>query len=365
MTRKLLPFLMMLLCLDAQARERWTPEQANAWQASTPWLVGANYIPAYAINQLEMWQADTFDPAAIDRELGWAQSIGMNAMRVFLHDLLWQQNPKEFTRRIERFLAIADQHHIRVLFVIFDSMWEPEPKLGAQHSPIPGVHNSGWVQSPGASTLADPAQELRLEAYAKGVIRAFATDRRVIGWDLWNEPARERRVQELIGKVFDWARNADPSQPLTSGVCCDGGWVKGKPDALESIQLNQSDVLSFHDYNWPEKMEAEISQLKRYGRPLLCTEYLARGAGSTFEGALPLGKREKIAMFNWGLVDGKTQTRLPWDSRERPYIKSEPVVWHHEIFHADGTPYRQAEIDLIRRLTEAPASADRGGQRPQ
>ena len=343
--------LSIVAALSAQARERWSVEQANAWQSSNPWFVGANYIPANAINQLEMWQAETFDPATIDRELSWAQATGMNAMRVFLHDLLWQQDPKGFTARIQRFLDIAQRHRIRVLFVIFDSVWDPEPKLGPQHPPIPGVHNSGWVKSPALSALADPRQEPRLEAYVKGVVAAFARDERIIGWDVWNEPAHEARVQFLITQAFDWARSVNPTQPLTSGVCCNGGWAQGKPDALESIQLNQSDVLSFHDYNWPEKMEAEIVRLKAYGRPLLCTEYLARGAGSTFEGALPIGKREKIGMFNWGLVDGKTQTRLPWDSWQRPYVTTQPPVWHHDIFHADGTPYRQAEVDLIRRLT--------------
>jgi hypothetical protein len=350
MNKKLI-CLMALIACTAHAREQWSRQQANTWSGTTPWFVGANYIPANAINQLEMWQSQTFDPRTIDRELGWAQAIGMNAMRVFLHDLLWEQDSEGFKQRIDQFLQVADRHHIKILFVLFDSCWEPEPKLGPQHPPIPGVHNSGWVKSPAISALNNLNQEPRLEAYVKGVVGAFARDNRILGWDVWNEPAHDPRVVSLLEKAFGWARSVGPLQPLTSGVCCNGGWVKGQPDSLESAQLTQSEMISFHDYNWPEKMAAEITQLKTYGRPLLCTEYLARGAGSTFEGALPLGLRDRVAMLNWGLVDGKTQTRLPWDSWERPYVRSEPPVWHHDVLHADGVPYREAEVALIRRLT--------------
>jgi hypothetical protein len=112
-------------------------------------------VPKSAINQLEMWQEATFDPVEIDREFGWAEAMGMNTMRVFLHDLLWQQDSTGFRQRIDRFLAIASRHHIRPLLVLFDSVWDPLPQLGPQYPPIPGVHNSGWVQSPGAKALAE------------------------------------------------------------------------------------------------------------------------------------------------------------------------------------------------------------------
>jgi hypothetical protein len=342
-----------------QAREVWTPRQANGWYAQQPWMVGANYIPASAINQLEMWQAETFDPGRIDRELGWAEGIGMNTMRVFLHDLLWQQDAAGFRSRINQFLTIASKHHIQVLFVLFDSCWEAEPKLGPQNPPIAGVHNSRWVQSPGVSALRDRSQEARLETYVKGVVSAFAKDPRIIGWDVWNEPSNSKddleRVHELLPRVFAWARSANPTQPLTSGVFQEGTWDSGHPTPVEDVQLTESDVISFHDYHWPEVFASRASRLRTLGRPLWCTEYLARGAGSTFEGSLPIGKRLDIAMINWGLVDGKTQTRLPWDSWTIPYVNGrEPAVWHHEVFHADGTPYRQAEVDLIRAMARAP-----------
>ena len=121
-------------------------------------------------------------------ELGWAESLGMNTMRVFLHDLLWQQDPGGFRKRIDRFLAIAKKHKIRPIFVLFDSCWDPFPGTGHTASPRPGVHNSGWVQSPGAKALTDPKQEIRLLEYVQDVVLAFATDDRILAWDVWNEP---------------------------------------------------------------------------------------------------------------------------------------------------------------------------------
>ena len=346
---------------------RWTAEQANAWYQQQPWLVGSNFIPSDAINELEMWQAESFNPAEIDRELGWAEAIGMNTMRVFLHDLLWQQDPPGFTKRLNEFLTIAAKHHIRPIFVLFDSCWDPLPKLGPQRPPVPGVHNSGWVQSPGRDALGDAAQYPRLKAYVQGVVGTFAKDSRVLAWDVWNEPDNDNQpayskvelphkveyVNKLLPQVFEWARAPNPTQPLTSGVWW-GDWSSlEKANPTARIQLEQSDVISFHNYSWPEDFEKHVKWLQVFQRPILCTEYMARSVGSTFDGTLPLAKKYKVAAINWGLVAGKTQTYLPWDSWERPYVLMQPPVWFHEVFRTDGTPYRQYETELIRTLTSA------------
>ena len=348
----------------SQARsERWSEQKANAWYAQQPWLVGANYIPSNAINQLEMFQSTTFDPAINDRELGLAESIGMNTARVFLQDQLWEQDPEGFKKRLDTFLRIAAKHHIRPLLVLFDSCWETNPRLGPQHPPIPGIHNSGWVQSPGKERLLNQADEQKLKTYVIGVVGAFAKDDRILGWDVWNEPdngggdiandvpAKVKRVNELLPKAFLWARSVYPTQPLTSGVWM-GDWTDpAKESETTRIQLAESDIISFHNYSWPEEFEQRIKELQRLQRPILCTEYMARGAGSTFDGSLPIAKRYHVAAINWGLVAGKTQTYLPWDSWQRPYVLTQPTVWFHEVFRNDDTPYRQHEVDLIRELT--------------
>jgi hypothetical protein len=352
----------------AAAAGRWTEAQANAWHARQGVLVGANYVPATAINELEMWQADTFDPARIDLEFGWAADIGMNTMRVFLHDLAYQQDPDGFLRRVDAFLAIAARHRIRPMFVLFDSVWDPLPASGPQRPPRPGVHNSGWVQSPGKVALEDPAHWPRLETYVKAVVGRFRDDERVLAWDLWNEvdntndPAyaslepknKGELVLALLPQVFAWARDAGPVQPLTSGLWRGGDWSRlDQLSAIDRVQLALSDVISFHSYEPPAQLEARIRQLQVYKRPILCTEYMARGNGSTFEGALPILRRYDVAAINWGLVQGKSQTHLPWDSWRRPYVDREPSVWFHEVFRNDGTPYDAKETALIRSMTAA------------
>ncbi len=352
------------LTVNAQtAPARWTEAQANTWYDRQPWLVGANYVPSDAINEMEMFQAATFNPALNDKELGMAESIGMNTIRVFLQDQLWQSDPEGFKQRLNQFLEISARHHIRPLLVLFDSCWEPNPHLGPQHPPIPGVHNSGWVQSPGKARLLDRSVEPQLKAYVQGVVAAFAKDPRVLGWDVWNEPdndgrddpadvaAKVTRVNELLPKVFAWARSIHPEQPLTSGVW-KGNWNDPATESRTTkIQLAESDVISFHDYNWPEGFEARIAELRPLHRPLICTEYMARGNGSTFDTILPIAKRERVAAISWGLVAGKTQTYLPWDSWKRPYVDIQPTIWFHEVFRQDDTPYRQREVDLMRQLT--------------
>jgi hypothetical protein len=346
---------------------RWPAGRARAWYAAQPWLVGSNYIPGSAINQLEMWQAETFDSARIDQELGWAEALGMNTMRVFLHDLLWQQDSAGFRGRIDQFLAISARHHIRPILVLFDSCWDPWPHLGAQHPPVPGVHNSGWVQSPGAGALSDASQDARLERYVKGVVSAFASDPRVLAWDVWNEPGNENtdsygrqepagkvtRVTALLPRVFAWARSVHPAQPLTSAVWSIEDNRDGRHlSELRQIQLRESDIVTFHNYGDSVSFFRQVGWLRKYGRPVICTEYMARPTGSTFA-LLPRAKEEDVGMINWGFVAGKTQTYLPWDSWLRPYVGRDPAVWFHEVLRADGTPYRVEETDLIRRLTGA------------
>jgi len=353
------------LALSQAAAGRWSEAKANEWYAKQPWLVGSNYIPANAINELEMWQADTFDPNTIDKELGWAEGLGMTTMRVFLHDLPWQQDARGYQARINQFLDIAAKHKIKPLLVLFDSCWDPNPRLGKQHDPKPGVHNSGWLQAPGAKALQDPKEYPRLKTYVTGVVGAFGKDSRVLGWDVWNEPdnmntnsygSQEPKnkvdlVLKVLPQVFAWAREAGAQQPLTSGVW-KGDWSSDDNlSPTERVQLEHSDVISFHNYDKAPEFEKRIQWLQRFHRPILCTEYMARGHGSTFDGSLPIAKKYKVAAINWGFVAGKTQTYLPWDSWQKPYVDRQPTVWFHEIFKQDGTPYKSEEVDLIRKLT--------------
>lgn len=348
---------------DAMGKQ-WTVEKANQWHEDTGWLIGANYTPRTAINQLEMWQEETFDPETIDQELGWAEDLGFNSMRVYLHDLVWKENPEGFIDRIDRFLDIADSHGIGIMFVLFDGVWHPNPKLGDQPDPVPHVHNSGWVQSPGSEVLRDTTRWDYLEDYVKGVIGHFAGDERVLVWDIYNEPDntndraygdiepdnKKEQALMLLKKSFKWAREVNPSQPITSGLWY-GDW--SNPDSLKAMDefmLEHSDVITFHAYEGPEVMEERIKALQRYDRPMLCTEYMARGNGSTFEDELPILHEHQVGAYNWGFVNGKTQTIYPWDSWDKEYT-AEPEPWFHDILRKDGTPYDSSETAVIREYT--------------
>lgn len=367
----------MILCLvflgmasKTWGQERWSVERAKAWQDKQGWLVGANYIPAYAINQLEMWQIGTFDLERIDLELGWARSLGFNSMRVFLHDLLWTGEGKDLLDRMEQFLSVAQKHKIGIIFVPFDSVWDPQPMAGRQREPKQGVHNSGWVQSPGASILGDPNKHQLMKPYLQGILKRFKDDPRIQAWDLVNELdndnansyGRNGTKTELANKAqmgllfaercFEWARQIDPSQPLTCGVWI-GLWEdESKLSPVDKLCLEKSDIITFHNYGDGPSLSRAIESLKRYDRPILCTEYMARGNNSLFDPSLKILKEANVGAHNWGFVDGKSQTIYPWDSWQKPYSK-EPELWFHDIFRRDGTAYRASEVDFIRSVTGA------------
>ena len=347
---------------------QWNELKSREWANNQPWIVGANFIPASAVNTLEMWQKSTFNPAEIEKEFSLAKSIGMNSMRVFLHDLLWEQEPQAFGDRIEQVLALADKHNIKLMLVLFDSCWNAVPKLGQQDAPRAGVHNSRWVQSPGMEALLDSSQTPRLKRYVTGVVGRFAKDPRVLAWDVWNEPDNVNEgsifdrieklaaVEALLPQVFEWTRSMDPIQPLTSGVW-NGDWsTDANLKPIAKIQLQLSDVISFHSYEDSTKFESRISSLLRFNRAILCTEYMGRPFGNTVQTILPMTKALKIGSFNWGFVAGKTQTFFPWDSWEKPY-STDPNPWFHDLFTKEHAPYDAVEIKLIRAMTGATSKA--------
>lgn len=332
--------------LEAGVNGRWTVEQAKAWGEEHGWLRGANFNPSTAINQLETWQAETFDPETIDRELGWAEDIGLNCMRVYLHHVAWQVDKEGFKDRMREYLDIADSHGIKTIFVFFDDCWNTTYQAGPQPEPKPGVHNSGWVRDPGDLLHEQPTLINDLEVYVKDILNTFDGDGRIVMWDLYNEPGNSgygNKSMPLLKDVFGWGREVRPSQPLSVGV-----WSLPLSD-LNKFQVENSDIITYHNYEGPEQHQAAIDSLKRYGRPMICTEYMARRNNSYFQNIMPILKRENIGAINWGLVDGKSNTKYAWD--EPIADGSEPQLWFHEIFRKDGTPYKQEEVDLIKSLT--------------
>jgi hypothetical protein len=325
---------------------RWSEVQAQQWSAENGWLRGSNFNPSTAINQLETWQAESFDTASINRELGWAAAIGMNVMRVYLHHLAWQVDQEGFKSRMNTYLGISEKRGIKTIFVFFDDCWNPTYAAGKQPDPKPGVHNSVWVRDPGDLIFQDSTLVNVLESYVKDVLKTFKDDKRIVIWDLYNEPGNfeyGNKSMPLLKKVFEWAWEIRPSQPLSVGVC------SLKFSDINKFSVENSDIITYHNYNGPEKHQAAIDSLKKHNRPLVCTEYMARRKNSLFTNIMPLLKENNVGAINWGLVDGKSNTKYAYGDSITD--GSEPPLWFHEIFRNDGTPYKQEEVDLIKSLT--------------
>lgn len=343
---------------------RWDVERTQAYYSERPRPLGANFNNRSAINQLEMWQAETFNPEEIDEELGWAAEIGMNSMRVYLHNLVWEQNDSAYLQRLEQYLDIAEKHSISTTFVLFDAVWDPVANLGKQPEPRPRVHNSGWVQSPPSRQLMNGERYYRQgKEFVQGIISHFRDDERIFMWDLYNEPDNDNFgkfpndpknkaefVYPLLVNTFRWAREVNPSQPLTAGV-----WFgplfndveANKPlNRFNAFQLANSDVISYHHYRDSSHHRKVLERLSTYDRPLVCTEYIARTHGSTFASTLPILKEYNVGAYNWGLVSGKTNTIYPWASWDSTFT-AEPHLWHHDVFYPDGRPYSTEEATLI------------------
>jgi len=356
-------------------RQPWTVDRAQRWALNNPWFVGCNFTPSTACNQLEMWQAETFDPETIARELRWASEIGMNAVRVFLHDLVWRDDPDGFKSRIEIFLQLANKVDIRTMLVLFDDCWFP-PRAGPQPDPIPGVHNSRWAQSPGHAVVNNPKEWDRLEHYVCDIIDGFGRDERVCVWDLYNEPGNAllplaalpnyRATPRALGRIvrhfvlpsptlpllracFEWARSVDPMQPLTAGI-----WAP--IPRLNRLQIGASDVISFHHYLGARHLSGTIDALnKKHQRPILCTEWMARPTGSRIQTHLPVFKEKGVGCFCWGLVSGKTQTIHGW--RDPPGTAT-PEIWHHDLLRADGSAFDNQEIKMLQQSTSGSSPSE-------
>ncbi|GAB1483160.1 cellulase family glycosylhydrolase [Treponema sp.] len=324
---------------------------------------------------MEMWSEAGFDPDTIKRELHWAAELGMNAVRVFLHDLAWNTDKDAFLNRLDSFLTMAAEEGIRTMPVLFDDCWHEMALLGSKPEPKPGVHNSIWLQSPGLRAAKDKAQRGRLEGYVKAVVSRFAQDERILAWDIYNELGNfflpilgmsKGKKQfllaiqwfkfhvlpiptlELFREAVVWARDCDPSQPITSAVYMN-------QSSLNKELMAHSDIVSFHNYRPAAELSRQIDALSAENQPLLCTEYMARTAGSTFASCLPVFKDRHIGCFNWGLVNGRTQTIYTWtdggykkgDGKQKP---AQPELWYHDMLNADGSPFDEEELRLFVKL---------------
>ena len=334
------------------AKQQWSTEKANQWYAQQVWPVGCCYVPSYATNQFEMWQEETFNLQVLDKEFAICQELGFNLVRIYLHEKLWFADAEGFKSRINQLLELADSYELKVTFT-FCTNGGDEQELGVQPESIPGTHGGRWCWSPSTEMMNNPSLWPQFKAYLQDILTSYGNDSRILYWCLQNEPEnikKGRDPYEWMKAMYEWAWEVRPSQPLTSPIWIRPGY-KGATTKLDMVAwvVSNSDIISFHCYYSPEELETFIKMLKRFNRPMICQEYLARTLGSTFEGSLPIFKREKIGCLNWGLVEGKAKYRYPWGHKLED---GEPKVWFHSIFWEDYTPWKQSEVDFIKSMTE-------------
>jgi hypothetical protein len=342
----------------------WSPEQSIDWYDKQGWLVGCNFLPSSCINQIEMFQEETFDLVEITTELSWAKNLGFNSIRVYLHDLLWDEK-YQFLNRFNSFLECCNSLDIKPIIVLFDDCHYPSPKLGPQPLPIKGVHNSGWKQSPGHEIVkeiesSNNSRHLnRLKTFTQELLYRYKADKRILMWDLYNEPG-QFGIGEIsytfLEYVWSWAHEVRPSQPLTS--CLDGSIG----DKIINLNTSKSDIITFHTYE-ADKLLPTIKRLKTLGRPIMCTEYMAREYGTTFKYCLPIFEKHNVACYNWGLVAGRSQTNFNWETilslhekKEKDGLLAEgdnllePELWFHDVFRKDGSPFDPEEVSFIKNF---------------
>jgi hypothetical protein len=296
-----------------------------------------------------MWDKTTFDAAAIDKELALAAASGMNVLRAVLQFAVYEDDSAYFLNTLDTFMDICRRHKIRFMPSLFDDCvfgLEHDPKVGRQPEPLTGWYAWAWSPSPGHSLVVDSITHPRIEKYVKSIIGRFKNDQRILLWDLYNEPTNGGLGSAsfpLLKKTITWARSIIPSQPLSIDV-----WNGNK--RLNDIVLAASDVITFHNYGNKDELIKQIKDLKQYNRPLICTEWMNRPNGSVIATHLPVFYTEKMGCMLWGLVNGKTQTHLPWGHRPGDPVSK---VWQHDLYRPDFTAYNQNEIDSIKKYISA------------
>ncbi|MXV52261.1 cellulase family glycosylhydrolase [Pedobacter sp. HMF7647] len=332
----------------AQTAQKWPEKKAWDWYNKQPWYCGFNYIPAYAINYTAMWDKTTFDPKAIDRELALAEQSGMNSLRAVLQYAVYEDDPAYFLKTLDTFMALCYKHHIKFIPALFDDCSfgiKSDPVVGKQPEPLKGWYAWAWSPSPGHSMVTDSTTYPKLEKYVRDIINHHKNDERILFWDLYNEPTNGglgSATFPLLKKVIVWARSINPDQPLSIGMF-------DQNPRLNEIIINNSDIITFHDYGNKETVTRAVEKFQKLNRPLINTEWMNRPFGSTVSEILPIFYQYKIGCNLWGLVNGKTQTDLPWGHRPGDPPQD---LWQHDLYHGDFKPYKPSEIDTIKEYID-------------
>ena len=363
--------------------EKWSKEKAWEWYNSRPWMRGFNFVPSDCSGWVEMWQEYNHAEKVetIRRELALAKQIGFNVIRQFLAFDVWLYQRESFLKNVEEFLSIAAENDIGVLFVLISDGGRPKKKpdfgeinAGVFHGSfavnarmIPGIFPCTDAPAPAPAAPAAPPAPLyspvdepelaeKFYQYVDDLASRYAKDERVIVWNIWNEPGNSNRGTLSVPhmkKAFEIFRSYDPIQPLCTDV-----WRMPKSNILteeETIAIELSDIISYHDYGSLDHSVRVIEFLRQYGRPMLNTEWLHRIQYNNVATHLPLYYNNNIGIFNWGFVNGKFRGNEPWEGCWRRYAKGEKLdiyKWQHDLLRPNYRPYDPEEIKKFSMYAE-------------
>jgi hypothetical protein len=324
-------FLGLVLNLTAQPASDPLPAPLS-YQADWRWVKGAVFVPTSAVNEAQQW--DEYDPVINDRELHYAAIYGLNCVRVYLHYDIYLKKKAALLADIEDFLTRAGKYGIKTEFVFFDDCWnQPDPGMLAPDyqypAPIPGVHNSRWLVSPGEQVRRHYAENREhLKAYVQDIVNAHKHDPRIAFWETYNEPNHSAETRRLLQDAYAWVHETGTTIPVTAT----GREFAGEP---------YSDFGSWHEYGGYRYTGATN---------LLCTECMNR-EGQTIPGVVEHFKDQTGFIF-WEFGIGRDNCRFAWkNDRTHPRPDETPTPFHGVVY-PDGHPW---SVDDVKALLGAEA----------
>ena len=353
--------------------KRWREKQAWEWYNSRPWIRGCNYMSASCANRIDQWQGLHFDEylEETEKELSLMRDLGFNSVRLILEYVVWEKEHDEFLKRFERYIALLDKYGISCTIVLANDCMPPKtelwkmPDVGEQHYDW-GYHGGRKHSQHGRHNCPAPHyyfdDEALCEKYfemVKEIVTIYKDDPRILMWDLFNEPGNSNRegiTMPYLVRMFETVRKINPSQPLTVAAW----WFDPKDfhtSELNQYALENSDIITYHNYSTYEEHIRVIKHLKSYNRPIINTEWLARCTGNTVFDNFPLFYLENIGCYNWGFVAGKYQTYEPYEGHWQWYNddKNAPIdftKWFHDLYRPSHKPYDPKETELIRKFCD-------------
>ncbi len=312
---------------------------------------GAVYFPARAYNAYQTYSL--FDAAVIDRDFGYAQQAGINALRMFVSPEFWAEEPGLFMERFEQVIALSAKHGIRVMPVLFeDCGTDNTPETRNSRDP----HTAICVCSPCRAVQADPSRWPEVYPFMDAFFARYKDDKRLLAIEVMNEPNFRSGNVPFAQHAVERARSYGGSVPLTIGCITlhHNLYFKG-----------MLDIYQFHD-NFPSSLDAfrwELDDARRVqeatGIPCWITEWqMLRVSGPGWDKATIPEEDKAPALHTLAeAVYGSGLGNFFWSLMVKPaYLMAQrPNGTFNGLFQEDGTVYSQADYRAVAHSESAPA----------